>query len=151
MSCIDEDLIQQYIDEEVQAEESERITRHLAVCPGCAKLVAERRQWALSMKRMIREVADEPVVVPPFVAPAKSVPLGSLRKRLVLALSAACLLAFFVLHWNHPSAEKSAIEDELTILQHSDWPVDANQPFSQQGLQINLIDPEGNVTGYVLE
>lgn len=151
MNCIDEDLIQRYIDEEVEVEEGRRVTRHLAVCPDCAKLVAERRQWALSMKRMIQEVADEPVVVPPFAAPAKSVSLRSFRKRLVLVLSAACLLAFFVLHWNHPSAEKPSIEDELTILQHSDWSVDANQPFSKQGLQINLIDPEGNVTGYVLE
>lgn len=152
MNCIEEELIQRYIDGELDAGESQRIEHHLAVCPTCAGLVDRQKQLAGSMKSAIGELVKEPVIVPPFVVPTKKKPaFRSSQRKLILALSAACLVAFVVLVWNHNQHEKLSMDDEITILGKTDWPVDANQPIGQQGLKVNLIDPEGNITEYVLQ
>ncbi len=152
MNCIKEGLIQRYIDAEVDAGESEQIERHLAVCHTCAGLVYEQKRLALSMKNALNELAAEPVVVPPFVVPTKKkTAFRSSQRKLIFGLAAACLVAFFVLVWNHNQNEKLSLDDEIIILGQTDWPMDANQPIGQQGMKINLIDPEGNITEYVLQ
>ncbi len=152
MNCIKEELIQRYIDREVDAGESQRIEHHLAVCPTCAGLADKQKRLALSMKNAMNELAAEPVIVPPFVVPTKKKQVfRSSYRKLIFGLSAACLVAFVVLVWNHNQNEKLSMDDEITILGQTDWPVDANQPIGQQGLKVNLIDPEGNITEYVLQ
>lgn len=152
MNCIKDELIQRYIDAEVDAGEREQIERHLAVCPTCAGLVDKQMQLALSLKNTMNELTADPFAVPPFVVPAKKKPtFRSRQRKLIFALSAACLVAFIILLWNHNQNGRLTIDDEITILGQTDWPVDANQPIGQQGLKINLIDPEGNVTEYVLQ
>jgi anti-sigma factor RsiW len=149
MNCINEQLIQRYIDAELDAGENEQIEGHLSGCPACAGLVHEQKRLALSMKNAMNELTAEQVVVPPFVVLTKKKPaIRSKQRKLIFGL---CLVAFVVLLWNHNQNEKLSVDDEITILGQTDWPVDANQPIGQQGLKVNLIDPEGNVTEYVLQ
>lgn len=148
MKCINNELIQRYIDGETAQQKTEWIASHLRTCAECARRVEEQRAFIALLKNRLRPPFESPASFesPPFVMPYRPTRRFTLhlssanRKYIVYAASVACvlLLLFFV----HPKKEKTE-EMKLLFLLESDF--DANKPVLEQDLMLYLIDTEGNV------
>jgi len=69
MKCIDDELIQRFIDGETDSQETARIEKHLAECYQCARNVEAQGAFADVIKNEIGQWNRQPVIVPGFVTP----------------------------------------------------------------------------------
>ena len=147
MKCIDDELIQKYIDGETDAQETGRIEQHLTDCSRCARNVEEQRAFAGIIKRDIGKMGRQTVAIPGFVAPV--VPKRKLNVKIrhyIYAVSAACaifLLFFLILEHNEPNQE-----NEIQLIYSFIGDFDANRTIFQQEMTIIVIDAKGKVVEY---
>ena len=143
MKCIDDELIQRYLDSETDAREVERIEKHVAVCASCARNIEQQRIFADGIKKAIGQWGRQAVVIPEFVAPVA-------RKRkirhYIYAVSAACAVLCFV--FLLPERNRQNQEKEIYLIYGFDGDFDANRTISQQNMTIMLVDANGRIVEY---
>jgi len=152
MKCVDNELIQKYIDGETNVQETAHIEKHLADCPQCARNVEAQRAFAEAVKRGFGSVGKQPVVIPEFVAP-------DIRKRkfnpkiryYLYAASAAC--AGFLILFLHQGQEKTDLcptptPPSIQMIYSFDGDFDSNKTVSQQEMKIIVIDANGKIVEY---
>ena len=149
MNCITNELIQKYIDGEASLEECVSVKDHLACCELCKSKFIAQQNRAIDIKKALNLLTEDNIVIPQIV-----LPLQVNRRRLVLkrsliyALSAACILLFFVMIL---PTNRDLKQNEITMLQSVDEDYDANLPVSQQKLKINVLDPSGRVSEFYID
>jgi anti-sigma factor ChrR (cupin superfamily) len=134
MTCINEKLLQKYIDGECTYKEQEKVKHHLAICPSCEKKCAEMEELAAGVKRALHSLTGESIIIPPFRKPE---PLQRSKKLLLYSLPAACMLGIvlFIVHKNPEPTRK-----RITIVRNIPAEVDANRPASDQDFVIEIYD-----------
>jgi len=144
MKCIDDELIQKYIDGETDSEEAALIEKHTADCPQCARNIETQKAFADYIKREVRQWGRQPDVIPEFVAPATGKRRLSLKlKHYLYVVSAAC--AIFLIVVLFPKQKK---EKDIQLIYSFDGDFDANRTVSQQDMVIMMIDSDGKVVRY---
>ena len=149
MSCIDADLIQKYIDEELTPEEVVMIENHLKQCKTCRTEVGNQQKLVAHVKNRLNLLAEEDFDIPVFKIPQlpKKKPTITSR-RIIYSVAAACAVILLLIIF--PKKEPVAENNEF-FMQHGEYEYDANRTISEQELIIEIIDPEGNLTEYYLE
>jgi len=143
MKCINDELIQKYIDGETHAPETESIEKHVEKCPLCAHRIEEQRVFAGNIKSTLNSWRTNPVAIPEFVTPAAP------KRRLIIktkyyiytaSVAAACVifLALFLL-----PRENETIEYQMVYYFDGDF--DSNRTFSQQEMTIKIFDANGKI------
>jgi hypothetical protein len=149
MSCINDDIIQKYIDREANHEEETLVENHILNCNKCAIRIENQRKLATGIKKAINLLAEDTIEIPKFEIPAKNIKKHSLTaKRLYYIIAAACVL-LFVIVFNQEKRMKN--DDEIIMEIGSVMDVDANRPLSQLPLVISTIDSKGNITEYYIK
>ena len=147
MKCIDDELIQRYIDGETDFQETVEIERHTADCSPCTLKIEEQRAFADAVKRQLENWNSQPVVIPEFVAPAVNKRNLNIKiRRYIYAASAACaaFLLFFLISEHYEQNR----EDEMLLIYSFDGVFDSNKPVSQQEMNMIMMDTHGKVVEY---
>ncbi|WP_372640946.1 anti-sigma factor [Ancylomarina sp.] len=149
MSCITNELIQKYIDGETNLEERVFVKDHLTNCESCeSKLIAHRKR-AIDIKNALNSLTENTIGIPPMILPLQvNKRRLVLKRRLIYALSAACVLLFCIIIF---PTNRDLKQNEISMLQSFDEDYDANLPISQQKMIINVVDPTGKVTEFYVE
>ena len=149
MSCINDSLIQKYIDGESSQSEMNWIEDHMAHCQKCAAKVENQRKLSTEIKEAMSLIGTGTIDVPEIgMAVNKSTKRSASFKRYIYYASAACILLFvFILTRNNEL--KGQAETIVTYKLDSDY--DANKTITQQKLVIHFMDTEGEVTKYYIE
>lgn len=148
MKCIENELIQKYIDHETSPGETSQIEKHVKECPECARKIVRRRNLSHNVMTVMNELNTEGQPIPSFFHPKVPSERKLLNRKWILYdVSAACLLIFMLIltRKSHP--------DNLSLLRteaRTEVEVDANRPVTEQPMLIQITDPEGNVTEYTL-
>jgi predicted anti-sigma-YlaC factor YlaD len=147
MICIDEQLLQKYIDGECQEKERTVVKLHLLDCPACTQKYEERQKLSEGIKGAINTLNIERIEIPIFknkdtISPRKNI------KLIIYSLSAACILLFvlFLVDKKIDSHQR-----EITIVQSIPMQVDANRPASDQEFVIEVYDGKGQRSEYFVE
>ena len=146
MNCIDEQLLQKYIDGECAESEKVVVKQHISVCPICLAKHAEREKLTGELKMAINSLNTENIEIPTFKIPDNR--SGKNMKLFLISLPAACVL-LFVLFFTDKKNEIN--QKELTIVQSIPREVDANRPASEQELVIEVFDGRGTRSEYIIE
>jgi len=148
MKCINDELIQKYIDGEASVREVGRIEKHIANCSLCAQKVEEQRTFAGAVKRNINNMGRRPVIIPEFIAPVTSIRRINIKTYLY-AVSAACVifLVIFLFH-DHNKNESKNDNKEIRMIYGLEGDYDSNRTVSQQEMVIMMIDSNGKITEY---
>ena len=93
MTCIDERLLQKYIDGECHEKERSEVKLHLLDCSACAMKYKERQRLSSGIKQAINTLNSENIEIPVFknknpISPKRNI------KLIIYSLSAACILLF---------------------------------------------------------
>jgi len=147
MTCINEQLLQQYIDGECTVAEAKQLEQHLLACPSCASKHAQMKQLAGAVKQAIDLLKDDRIEIPAF-KPAKQRPLNSTRKLIIYSLTAASILLFVLFFvdkkvQDHPN--------QMVVVKSVPAEIDANKTASEQEFVIEVFDGRGNNSEYFME
>ena len=149
MICINDDLIQKYIDGEASQIEVTSISKHISSCQLCAAKIDNQRDMANRIRTAINLLAEDVIEIPKFIPPNQRKKINDIKlKRLIYILTAACIL-FFVLFITQN--EQREAEEEIIIFNNFEWDYDANRTISQQNMTINVIDADGKISEYQFE
>ncbi len=141
MRCINDQLIQKYIDKESSEKENSFVQIHITTCSKCAEKVEERRYTANHIKQLIGSLNTKDIQVPIFQEPEYQRKTSFIRfKKVSYALAAACLfILFFVFR------QKSEDNIQIIYAYEIDNVYNANLPLSEQEMVIEIIDSEGKL------
>jgi predicted anti-sigma-YlaC factor YlaD len=145
MKCFSNELIQHYIDGEISEKQALNIENHIIECRSCANKIAQQRSLSIELKNSINILSTGIVEIPTFTP--QSIPTKKqyyLTKKIIYALSAACVLAF--LFFRTPKTKNT--QNDALIIYQIDMDFDANKPITDQDFIINIVDPEGNVSEF---
>jgi len=140
MKCIDDELIQRFIDHETDAHESDLIKKHLAECALCTRKVEEQRTFAEVIKIDINNLGNPTIVIPQFTAP--TIRKHQFNKKIWYYITAAsvacaiCLVGFF---------QRENKVSEYQIIYCFDGEFDSNRPYSQHEMTIKVFDSNGKM------
>lgn len=149
MNCIDDGLIQKFIDGEASAEEVKLVNRHISDCQVCDEKIDQQKKLAIHMKEVLDTLVADDIEIPAFSYPGQNNPfINTNIKRFLYALSAACVLFFGV--WISDNGSQEEME-EVVFYNNVDWEFDANKPITDQQMIIKVIDADGNVSEYPFE
>lgn len=153
MNCIEKDLIQKYIDGEINSNEKIRIENHLLECPFCSDVLEKQQKLSNKMKSLFVNLDNEEVVRPPLpklingTIPVIETPLPnkvlSWNKTIIYGVWSACAILFFLLYPLRNFLDKP---DNVIHMQTIIKEVDANLPYSEQETVISITDKDGNVS-----
>jgi predicted anti-sigma-YlaC factor YlaD len=137
MKCINEELIQKYVDKECTSTEISLIQKHKALCEDCSRKIEEFEQRAAKIKSLLSILNEEDIKIPKFEKPT------SKPKRLYLTIIATAvsvasivIFGFFVF-----AGHEKQIEPKFNYVSE----YNANLPIEDQEVVIQIIDSEGNV------
>lgn len=139
MSCLDEGMIQSYIDGELTGKELSDVEFHITSCKHCFAQWKQQEQRKNSVLEIMQNATDS-VETPSFKAP---VPLiqPARNRRVWMKVSAACVFLILLLT-TYQSQEK----DQKEIFFYPEWQeeVDANLPITQQSFTITYFESSSN-------
>ena len=148
MICINDDIIQKYIDGEASPNEVSFIENHLASCNKCVIRIENQRRLSTYVKKAINLLSKDTIEVPKFEIPSKSIKRHFLTpKRLYYTIAAACVLLFVIVITQRKEIKN---DNEIKIDLGSLMDVDANRTVSQLPLVISIIDSNGNISKYII-
>lgn len=148
MKCIDNELIQRYIDGETDFQETARIKKHLTDCPQCASNVEEQKTFVEAIKREIDKMGKQTVTIPEFVAPSVHKYRFNIKFRhYIYAASAACAI-FLIVFLNREQSVEPRNNTEIQLIYSFDGDFDSNRTVSQQEMTIIMIDANGKIIEY---
>ncbi|MDD2612184.1 MAG: anti-sigma factor [Bacteroidales bacterium] len=159
MNCIDKDILQRYLDGEMDPDQKAQVDKHLKECQFCRIQLELLRTRAVQIKNALKSLSDEEVVRPPLssmidgklpVFESKELQYKNASdngwkpvNRLIYGIGVACaiILLFLYTPWKTPGKSQDVIQMQAVIQE-----VDANRPYSEQETVITVIDPDGKVT-----
>ena len=142
MKCIDNELIQKYIDGETTLSESKQVKKHISNCSQCTQDIEEQRAFTDCIKKGIGDWSKQLIVVPEFVTPIlKKRRLNVKFKHYFYAVSAACAIFLFIFLF----PEQKSNEQETRLIYGFYGEIDSNLPVYQQEMSIMIIDSNGKV------
>lgn len=149
MSCIDDELVQKFIDGEASTQEVKLINQHISECRVCTEKIDKQKKLAIRIKEAIDMLVVDEVELPKFNYPAQNNrSVNTIIRRFLYVLSAACVLFFAI--WVSDNGQQVEME-EVVLYNNVDWEYDANKPITDQQMIIKVIDADGNVSEYPFE
>jgi len=147
MKCINDEMIQKYIDGEINVQETENIAKHAEKCAFCAQKIAKQRTFADYIKKEVENWGAEPVAIPEFVAPAVPRRRFNIKTKYYIytaSVAAACAILFvlFLL----PPKQNHAENFQFVFCFDGDF--DSNRPYSQQEMTIKVFDSNGRIVEF---
>ena len=148
MKCIDDEIIQKFIDGETDERETNRVSDHLATCSLCVRKVEAHRAFAETIKKEFGKMGKEPTVIPPFIIPTVQKHKRSAKIWYAISAVAAACAIFAVFFLRHEREESSYQNKTLQMQYGFDGDFDSNKTVSQQEMTIIIIDACGKVIDY---
>lgn len=147
MNCIDEQLLQKYIDGECTENDRAVVKKHLSACLACAQRYAEMEKLSAGIKRVVNFLTIENIEIPAFSNTAAR-PLKRNYKPMLYSLAAACILLFvlFIVDKKNGSDQR-----KIAIVQCIPAEVDANRPAGDQDFVIEVYDDKGQRSEYFIQ
>lgn len=152
MKCIDDDLIQRYLDGEIKLDEKVKLEKHLSECVHCSERLEHQRIRTSHIKDLLNSLAQEEVARPPVSifkrSPAskpqnKGSVFWSWKRNIVYGFCTVCVIAL-VFICRHNTCPKE--EPKIIHLQSIVEEVDANRPITDQKTVLVEINSDGKVS-----
>jgi len=149
MKCFNEEFIQKYIDYELSMPEKTMFEEHVETCEACFRAFQQHSKLVENFKQAMGLIADENIIIPPIKTKQtrKNTKAPKLKK-LVYTLSAACIMLLIMIVLKNDANETT---EDNNLYHRTEFYVDANQPLTEQELVIQTVNPEGEVTEYIIE
>jgi len=140
MNCLDEGIIQSYIDGELSDKDMNDAAMHISSCKHCLTQLKQQEERKNTLLDIMLNASDK-VEVPAFKVPASDIDLPVRNRRVWMKVSAACVF-LILLFTTYQVQEK----EQKEIFFYPEWQdqVDANLPITQQCFTITYTESSVN-------
>ena len=145
MSCLNEEQIQHYLDDESGKEEKEAIGQHIETCRRCKEALDQQRRRILDIKQSLDLLVTEQPVIPEFRPPVKKYRHRKMITKYILPLAVAASLLLIVLLRSFFESEKPAVNGQSAHFMVS-GELDANKPVTDYPMTITIVAPDGSIS-----
>ena len=147
MNCFNEEIIQEYIDNELSEELRDNFDNHLESCNECNTKFEQQLEIANFVKQEINSLYKEDIIIPNInaISGNSTIANKSIMRKLIYIVSAASIIfaTFFYINYKQ---EPSSSDIEIFIT--NDYYYDANKGIMDQDIQIVIIDSDNEITNY---
>lgn len=143
MNCLNDEVIQLYIDGELGRDYLTQLESHLKICKKCDQRISEQRDFSQRIMVAIKKL-DFDLDGIPNLEPSKK-KNGLLNKavyKILYPLAAAIIITFFLVL---PISKDGENPKELIALSSFSGEVDANLPLSEQEIEIVFYNEKGEI------
>lgn len=141
MKCLNNTIIQRYIDGETKIAENLNVEQHISVCEKCAHRIEEQKRFIAYFKNHT-DVNTNSITIPEFRKP-EIVPLShfNIRKKYIIQIAAAASVLFVIFFGLHQKKPK----EKYIIIYGMSNNFDANKAYYEQESDFLVIDQDGNI------
>ena len=145
MSCLNEEQIQHYLDDESGKEEKEAIGQHIETCPRCTEASVIQRHRILDVKKSLDLLVTEQPVIPEFRPPINTHRQRKIITKFMLPLAVAASLLLIMLLRPFFESEKPAVNGQSVQFMVS-GELDANKPVTDYPMIMTIVAPDGSIS-----
>lgn len=148
MKCLDDELLQRFIDGECSPEEANELELHMSACQDCRHRHAQLQTRVHAIHQAFGMLCRDPLDVPPIPYPEPKKKRMTLYPKYILPLLAAASVLIFILVFSTKENNNTSgdhMSESFFILE-----LDANKPVDQQELSFTVISPSGKVSEEVV-
>lgn len=142
MNCINEELIQRYIDGELDVAAIFMLQNHVGSCTVCKEKLNRQVKIVAGIKEVIGNFVDENIEIPEFKIIPEREPKRSIVRKLFYDLSAAAVILIFV---GIQMFQGKNVQCERMIFYQFESEYDANLPITEQEMNFEFFDENGKI------
>ena len=142
MSCINEELIQRYIDGELDAAEIFKLQNHIGSCRDCEEKLNRQVKITTGIKEVIGNLVDKNIEIPEFKITPRREPKRGIVRKLFYDLSAAAVILIFV---GIQMFQGENVQCERMIRYQFESEYDANLPITEQEMNFEFFNENGKI------
>ena len=141
--CLSDEILQQYIDEELTNEQMRNVETHLSTCESCKLAMEEKKSIIEQLKFALENVEREEIIIPEFDNKTLEIRNSEKHKKLVWwAAASMVLILISVFIFDKP--EKVTINLEF-VYREMQSEIDANKPWHEQNSTIYILNESGEI------
>ena len=145
MSCLNEEQIQHYLDDESGKEEKEAIGQHIETCRRCKEALDQQRRRILDIKQSLDLLVTEQPAIPEFKPPVKTYRQRKIIAKYMLPMAIAASLLLIVFLRPFFESDIPPVNGQSTQFMMS-VELDANKPVTEYPLNITIVAPDGSIS-----
>ena len=145
MSCLNEEQIQHFLDDEFDKKEKEAIGQHLEACRRCTEASVIQRRRILDVKQSLDLLVTEQPVIPELSPPVKTYRRRKIATQIILPLAVAASLLLIMLLRPFFESEKPAVNGQSVQFMVS-GELDANKPVTDYPMIMTIVAPDGSIS-----
>lgn len=149
MKCINEEILQQYVDGECDEREQIAVQKHIESCKDCYSSWEQCQARMIEIKSSLNILIDTLPAAPPFPVPAVKVPKRNYALQVIVPLAVAASLLLLI--WLGSGKDKNSLPLEQVLQVCFATEVDANKPAHQQEFTITVVSPDGKVSEIIVQ
>ena len=142
MNCINEELIQRYIDGELDTAEVFMSQNHIENCMACQEKLNRQVKIVAGIKKAIGNLVDENIEIPEFKIAPKREHKRSIVRKMLYDLSAAAVILIFV---GIQMFQGKSVQYEMMMTYQFEYEYDANLPITEQEMNFDFFDENGKL------
>lgn len=141
--CMSDEMIQIYIDNEIDAFEKAGMEKHFAECKNCNRRLYEHKKMISGFKQSISLVNIESIEIPEFKYEKTPVIARKKHRLFYWKWAAAAVILIASSLFIHEKLNTNSQNDVQYIIFDMSSEVDANKPLHEQTMSIYIIDKSG--------
>lgn len=142
-NCVSEEVLQQFIDRELEQRESVLVEKHLSTCENCQQVIKKKRLLIDNLKNALNLIDEGKAKIPELDLNKTKVVDFKDKKRSYWWSAAALILVlisiFLIKNTNEPDVNLEY------VLQDMDNEIDANKPWHDQSTTIYILNESGEI------
>ena len=142
--CLKDEFLQQYIDGELNVNQSEEIKNHLAECDSCKLRIRAQKKIIKELISEFNSLNLKSMEIPEFSSLKKS-HIHPRNKMRYFQWSAAAILLLLITVFTVKKLMNSKETEKTYIVYEFDNESDANKPWSEQPMSIYIFDDSGKI------
>lgn len=142
--CISDEMIQMYIDKELDESDKTIIERHLEACEDCRQRFQEHEKLISNFKEELSLVDKRSIKIPEF-KPKKDRIITIRKVKLSYWKWTAAVLLITTSLFIYKQVNTRSDQNVQYIFYDMDSEIDANKPWHEQSVSLYIIDESGNI------
>lgn len=148
--CISDEMIQMYIDNEIDTFEKAGMEKHFAECKNCNRRLYEHKKMISDFKHSMSLPNIESIEIPEFNSEKVSVIARKKHPSFYWKWTAAAVILIASSLFIHKKLNTNSQNDVRYIIFDMSSEVDANKPWHEQSMSIYIIDKSGKKIEHII-
>jgi len=142
--CLTDEILQYYIDGELDDEKTDEVNIHLAKCMNCRRRLQDKKNVIADLKSGLSALGEDRAEIPAFhLREISNEQIG--KRRVYVQWAAAAVVFILISFYTVKEITRPAQKETTYILYDLSTETDANKPWHDQPMTMYIVDDSGKM------